>query len=691
MNNLLLLFFCILLAFKSNSQLSEDKIENLLLNGSIDQLVHESTQLIENNQFHQANLITNKLLEKDPQNCNFNYRKGYILLEYTGNFIEAENYLIKASEKVNLNYDFFSSKETSASIDAYYYLGKTKHMLGKVEEAEVYYNRFLKESIKKSVLNPMAELALKQCSVARNQLARPNPNIQVRNIGNVINSNFPEYSPIISLDGSALYFTSRRPWNTNTTNLLNENLEDIYVSVLTENEDWTTPTRLDFCLQNENEASVAVSFDERRIYIYRDQNGGGDIYFSDFSNNKFNAITADKRKGLNTFNWETHCSVTLDGNTMYFVSDRKGGYGGRDIYKMEKNTTGEWGDPMNLGPTINSKYDEDGAFIAIDNKTLYFSSNNEKSMGGFDVFISELDENGNWSTPVNLGYPLNTCGDEIYYTTTLDGRKGYLTSYRVDGFGEKDIYEILHNYAGVKDVSYLDGVIKTSDNKALPEDIKATLVCTDCLDKKPFDITPRLRDGSFFTSINPCKTYVITFTANNGQNILYTEKIFSSCEVPIAMNKKTYILDVDKMIITPEFPVQEIVEIPVSEYENVDFVYFFDYNINKLSPKKRDLKKFMKVIEAQLESGRERITLNIYSSASTVPTRKYKDNEELARLRAENIKYDLMEYIQKASKFNKNAINVVIVSSVVDGPNYENDSFKKDKYKKYQFFKIVSE
>ena len=690
MNNFALLFICILLSFKSYSQLSTDKLENLLTNGSIDQLVHESSQLIENKEYHQVHLITDRLLELDTENCNFNYRKGFILLEYTGNFIEAEKYLIKASEKVNPNYDMFSSKETSASVDVYYYLGKSKHILGKIDEAEALYNRFLKESIKNSVLKPLTELALKQCSNARNQLESPNPNLQVRNIGNVINTNFPEYSPIISLDGSALYFTSRRPWDSNSNSLISENLEDIYVSVLDENDEWTTPTRLDFCIQNENEASLAVSYDERRVYIYRDQNGNGDIYYSDFSNNKFNGLTADNRTGLNTSSWETHCSVTMDGNTIYFVSDRKGGYGGRDIYKMEKNTNGEWGNPENLGPTINSKYDEDGAFIAINNKTLYFSSNNEKSMGGFDVFISELDDKGNWSTPVNLGYPLNTCGDEIYYTTTLDGRKGYLTSYRTDGYGEKDIYEILHNYVGVKDVSYLDGKIKTLNNKALPEDIKVTLTCTDCINKKPFDVAPRLRDGTFFTQINPCKNYVITFTANNGQQFLYTEKLFSSCETPIAMNKKTYFLDVDKMEITPEFPVQEIVEIPVSEYENIDFVYYFDYNTNKLSPKKRDLEKFMKIIEEQLESGREKITLNIYSSASTVPTRKYKNNEELARLRAENIKYDILEYAQQSSKF-KNAINVVIVSSTVDGPNYTKDSFKKSKYKKYQFFKIVSE
>lgn len=673
----------------SFSQLSTEKLENLLAKGSLDELVYESSQLLENNQFHQANLLTDKLLEIDAENCNFNYRKGYILLEYAGNFIDAEKYLSKGAEKVNPNYDLFSAKEKAASVDGYFYLGKAKHMLGKIDEAEALFNRFLKESIKKSVLNPIAELALKQCNVARNQLANPNPNLQIRNIGNVINSKYPDYSPIISLDGSALYFTSRRPWENQTNSSISENLEDIYVSVLDDNDEWTAPTRLNFCVQTENEASVAVSADERRVYLYRDQQGG-DIYFSDFSNNKFNAIEPDTRKGLNTPSWETHCSVSLDGNTMYFVSDRKGGYGGRDIYKMQKNAAGEWGNPVNLGPTINTKYDEDGAFIAIDNKTLYFSSNNENSMGGFDVFLSELDENGNWTTPKNLGYPLNTCGDEIYYTATLDGRKGYLTSYREDGSGEKDIYEILHNYAGIKDVSYFDGRIKTVNNKPLPEDIKVTLACIDCADNTPFDVTPRLRDGSFFTQINPCKNYVITFTADNGNRVLYTEKINSSCEVPIAVNKKTYILNVDKMTITPEFPVQEIVEVPVADYQELEFVHYFDYNANKLSPKRGDLKRFMKDVEAQLEAGRKTITLNIYSSASTVPTRKYKDNEELARLRAENIKYDILEYIQNSSNFKSN-INIVIVSSKVDGPQYEKDNFKKDKYQKYQFIKIVSE
>src|SRR5690606_26222092 len=153
------------------------------------------------------------------------------------------------------------------------------------------------------------------------------------------------------------------------------------------------------------EATISVSSDERRIYIYQDAAGGGDIYYSDFTNNSFSQIEELPFKGINSNDWETHCTVTPDGQNMYFVSNRPGGYGGRDIYRIVKLPNGNWSEPQNLGPEINTPYDEDSPFIAVDNKTLYFSSNGSKSMGGFDVFVSFRDELNNWSTPVNMGYP----------------------------------------------------------------------------------------------------------------------------------------------------------------------------------------------------------------------------------------------------------------------------------------------
>ena len=233
---------------------------------------------------------------------------------------------------------------------------------------------------------------------------------------------------------------------------------------------------LEFCEADKNEATVAVSADERRVYIFKDTEGNGDIFYSDFTSNRFQKVKHLDNENINSDAWEPHITVTPDGQQMYFSSNREGGFGGRDIYRMVKLPNGEWSEPMNLGPEINGPWDEDSPFIAVDNKTLYFASNGEKSMGGFDIFISVRDENNNWSNPINLGTPLNSTGDDLYYTTTMDGLTGYLTSFRKDGVGEKDIYEIKNDYLGLENIAVLKGEIEAI-NGDLPEDVAVTVRC----------------------------------------------------------------------------------------------------------------------------------------------------------------------------------------------------------------------
>jgi hypothetical protein len=218
---------------------------------------------------------------------------------------------------------------------------------------------------------------------------------------------------------------------------------------------------LDFCDPEQYEASISVSPDERKIYVYQDITGAGDIYFSDLASSRFGELQHFKARNVNSKYWETHCTVTPDGMTMYFTSDRPGGFGGRDIYKVTKLPDGAWSAPQNLGPTINTAYDEESPFIAVDNKTLYFSSNGPKSIGGFDVFLTIKDKEGVGLTPINLGYPLNSCNDDLFYTTTVNGLKGYLTSFRKGGFGEKDIYEIQNDFLGLNQLAVFKGKIKT--------------------------------------------------------------------------------------------------------------------------------------------------------------------------------------------------------------------------------------
>jgi outer membrane protein OmpA-like peptidoglycan-associated protein/tetratricopeptide (TPR) repeat protein len=533
MNQIKATIILLLLPILSFAQYDQAKLEQLLSTASEQELVTESSQMIQEGYLYQAGLVTDKLLEKKPQSSNYNYRRGFIYMEMSQDFIRALPLLEIAVKDIDKNFDAFSTNETSAPTDALYHLAHAYHMSENIDKAEEYYNKFLAQSNPKSEFIYFAKLGLEQCVVARKLISTPKK-VTLANVGSTINSNQPEYSPVISLDGSAIYFTSRRAWEGGKSDKgidprYNLNPEDIYVSYRDFDGEWTEPARMEFCNPIQNEATMAVSADERRIYVYEDTVGSGDIFYSDFSTNRFQNVMHLEERQINTASWETHCTVTPDGQTMYFVSDRKGGFGGRDIYRTVKLPDGSWSNPLNCGPKINSEMDEDSPFIAVDNKTLYFSSNGPRSMGGFDVFVAVRDENNEWSDAINLGYPLNSTGDDLFYTTTVDGLTGYLTSFRKDGYGEKDIYQIKNDYLGLNNLAVLKGRIHTYDGKPLPENLSVKLRCTNCGDAFDRKVFPRMRDGVFISSLEPCRDYEMIFSFEGGAQDVYTENFTTEC------------------------------------------------------------------------------------------------------------------------------------------------------------------
>lgn len=513
-----------------NAQYTEYEVREMVANASEDELVVESSRMLQDNYYYFSEIVVDKLLELNPSSANYNYRKGFMILGSRHDFVAAKPFLEKAVADVDPNYDMYSSKEQSAPTDAYYHMAKCYHFNEELDKAVEYYNKFIASSRKKSELLPKAELGILQCEVAREAMRFPRSAV-VKNVGPEINSEYPEYSPVVSLDGKSLYFTSRRPWKNGETESFkdpqyNQYPEDIYSSY-SALDTWTTPNKLDFCNDQNNEATIAVSSDERRVYAYQDVTGGGDIYFSEFSDNKFQTLDVLQIQGINTAYWETHCTVSPDGNSIFFVSDRPGGYGGRDIYRILKLTDGTWSAPFNLGPNINSAYDEESPFIAADNKTMYFASNGPMSMGGFDIFVAIRDAENNWSTPINLGYPINRMDDDLFYTTTIDGLRGYLSSFRVGGYGEKDIYEIQNDYMGVSNVVVLNGALKMIDGSPLPITATIKLKCISCGDDA-IEIKPRMRDGAFLTSLQPCKEYELIFMKSATEE-LKRETFSTSC------------------------------------------------------------------------------------------------------------------------------------------------------------------
>ncbi|MFT6244499.1 MAG: outer membrane protein OmpA-like peptidoglycan-associated protein, partial [Crocinitomicaceae bacterium] len=388
-------------------------------------------------------------------------------------------------------------------------------------------------SKKKSINIANSQLGLKQCDVAEREFKNPKSAI-VKNIGEAINGPGPDYAPVVSLDGNSIYFTSRRKWDDRLETKFRDPMlynypEDIFVSYADFEGDWTPPTRLEFCVDSLNEATISVSSDERRIYVYQDITGAGDIYYSDIKDNdRFGDIVKLQHEEVNTEYWETHCTITPDGQNMYFASDRPDGYGGRDIYRIVKLPNGEWSKAQNMGPEINTPNDEDSPFIAVNNKTLYYSSNGETSMGGFDVFVTFRDDQNTWSTPTNMGFPINSTGDDIFYTTTIDGLKGYLSSFRKGGYGEKDIYEIQNDYLGNNPISSIKGQFLMIDGTPVPDNVSVKIRCTNCKIESDKEINPRIKSQSmFFAVIKRCKDYEVDYYQSG--TLLRTEKLVTSC------------------------------------------------------------------------------------------------------------------------------------------------------------------
>ena len=694
MKPILLILFSVFL-FNSFGQSIDNEITKIIANGNESQLLKESSKYIQNEYYFHANKLVDKLLEKNNASSNYNYRKGFLLTKINNQFSEAIPYFEKAKEHVSLNFDVFSANEKNAPIELYYYLATCYHKKFELEKAKEFYSKFISLAKEKSELKELSKLKLVQCEYASTQ-NEMNALIKIKNMGNTINSEFPEYTPVISLDGTSLYFTARKKWKKNeqtTDPSTNLPFEDIYVSYMNIDSIWSKPEKLSFCLPNRNEASVSISSDERQLYLYQDTTGNGDIYSTEINSKRKNKIDIVAINGLNTKFWETHCYFSQDKNLLFFSSDRPGGFGGRDLYFMRKTSSNEWTKPENMGPNINSKYDEDAPFLSADNKTLYYASNGPKSMGGFDILTSE-NENGNWSVSKNMGTPVNSSNDEIYYTSTYDGSRGFFTSDRPNGFGEKDIYEIINTSIPSKKTILFEGHIKTADNSSLPNDLFLELdfKCEGCDEvEKNQKIYPRLRDGLIFFGLKPDKTYEMTYTKDDGSSDLFGESIKTSSLNDNEKIVRNFIYDPKtKKIRLIKDSIKEIKEVVISTFKNLEFLHYFEYNKNKITTRRGDLKKFLMEIIEQLEKGRNTITINIYSSASTVPTKAYQSNEELTKMRAENLKYDLITYFEENPAY-KGRVNIVITSAIVDGPPYDADADKLEKYTPYQFVGLKTE
>jgi len=366
-----------------------------------------------------------------PDNSSIAFRIGLCYLNIEGKKNLSIEYLEKASQNITAKYREGSLRQTEAPYEAIFFLGdayRINYMFGKATEA---YGRYRSTLLPSDIENLMfVDQQIASCKNAPALMDKP-VKFTVEKVDNVINDSNDNFFPVVSPDGKAIAYMSSMKF-----------YDAIMFSRQIRNE-WTTPVNITPELQSDGDHYVSCLADKNSVMLLSmDDNINSDIWISRFNGVDWEPARKMKKE-INTKYWEAHGFITDDGATLIFASDRPGGFGGLDLYESKLGKDGEWGEPVNMGPEINTPFNEDRPFLIKEGRILFFASQGHYNMGGYDIFRSELQYNGLWSNPENLGYPLNNPDDNIFFCPTEDGKGGYISlSGRDDGAGKADIYMI---------------------------------------------------------------------------------------------------------------------------------------------------------------------------------------------------------------------------------------------------------
>jgi outer membrane protein OmpA-like peptidoglycan-associated protein len=337
--------------------------------------------------------------------------------------------------------------DKNADEDLVFLIGQAYHYNEQFDSALWHYEKFnnlLAKSLKFGRVIKMNEVNWKIFECRNAQIFKANPvGAIITNLDENVNSEWPDYAPTISADESTMIFTSRRPEN-NGNPALAEDLEFYEEILISKNENgkWQKAKKIDELNSLFHDASVSLSPDGKEMFVYSDDNGG-DIYETDLQPDKTWSRPNRMNGFINSPYLENSAAISSDGKKLFFVSDRPGGYGGTDIYVAFKNKRGDWTEVLNLGPVVNTERDEEDVFTSANGQHLYFSSNGHAGMGDLDIYRSAFDSTKMaWSEPLNLGYPINSVENDIYFVMTGDEKFAYISSLRSESRGEQDIYKV---------------------------------------------------------------------------------------------------------------------------------------------------------------------------------------------------------------------------------------------------------
>ena len=413
------------------------------------------------------------------------------------------------------------------SFPMYYRLAIAEHSIGDYSEALQHIRKYLSSKNISEKYRKKANALKKSCEFSIGLMRTP-VSFDPENLGVNVNSDADEYLPALSADGSTLIFTRSKKVN----GLRNE---DFYLSYHNTDQ-WELAKNLGKPINTEqNEGAQCITADGNTLYFTacsrNDSYGRCDIYESSFVNNKW-TDPVNLGENINTKNWESQPAISADGRQLFFVSNRSGGIGGKDIWVSYKNSNGTWTKAKNLGKDINTSKDDISPFLHWDNQTLYFASKGFVGMGGFDIFLSRLDEFGEWSAVKNIGYPINSPSDENSLIVAKDGRTAYFASaYFKTDRSDLDLYTFdLPQESRAREVAYVQGVITDSKTgKSLITEIELV----DLQTGRSYKSTKSDANGNYMLCLPSNTEYALALTKKN--YLFYSENIYLKKEGSILL------------------------------------------------------------------------------------------------------------------------------------------------------------
>lgn len=459
--------------------------------------------LIENSFYKTAYGRLSSLLAAHPEELYLKYKLGVCGLYINEKHDEALSYLTEV---------YSADKKTK---DIEFYLAVLYHRTYQFDKSIELTEKLLADKKLNPKDKPVLEELLKHNRNGKQITSSP-IDVKIANIGSDINTEGSEYAPVVTSDEETIIYTYRGKDCLGGLFDMNNNPdpdgeynEDIFMSKKTDGK-WQKPESVIELNTLDNDAAIAISNDGQQLFLYKaSETDNGDIYISQMDKNKFSDPV--KLKGeVNTNSWEGSVTISSDNSKIIFASERPGGFGGKDLYVAYRMPDNSWGKVKNLGSTINTDKDEDAPFIHPDGRSLVFSSEGHNTMGGFDIFVSDIDEiDSTWKAPVNLGYPVNSTNDDIFYVISADGKRGYYSSIKKDGFGDHDIYTVEPAIASKKPALT---VIKGKMTENLSSFDDAQINVTVMNDGRSFgNFKPNANSGHFLVNLPSGYDYKLSF------------------------------------------------------------------------------------------------------------------------------------------------------------------------------------